>query len=67
MYNLHFTIKKFYNLYLFLIMPKNQWARALINSDGRGSHRRVNIPAKKRKSERVHRRWSGRGSLRCLS
>ncbi len=43
-------------------MPKNQWARALINSDGRGSHRLVNVPAKQRKSERVHRRWSGGGA-----
>jgi hypothetical protein len=27
---------------LVLIMPKNQWARALINSNGRGLHRRRN-------------------------
>ena len=34
---------------LHVMMPKNQWARALINSDGRGSHRRMNVPAKQRK------------------
>ena len=55
------------NVFYLMIMLENQWARALINSDGRGSHRRVNVPSKQRKSERVHWRWSGGGSLRCLN
>ena len=48
-------------------MPKNQWARSLINSNERDLHRRMDVPAKQRTSKRMHQRWSGGGSLRCLS
>ena len=49
-------------LLLLLIMPKNHWARIRLNSNGQSSHRRTSVPAKQRKGERMHRRWSGGGA-----
>jgi hypothetical protein len=34
------------------MMLKNQWARTLINSNGRGLHRRMNVPAKQRNKQK---------------
>jgi hypothetical protein len=50
-----------------LIMPKNQWARTFGQFEWTMLLPTIEYLQNRETSEREHRRWSGGGSLRCLS